>query len=992
MPFKKINPKIKSLLAALGFEEPTPSQVEAIPHLLKDRNLLLIAPTGIGKTEAAVIPIFHRFLELKKTGVFEDENGFFIIYITPLRALNRDMLRRLEMWGNHLGIKIGVRHGDTTQAERNRQSRHPPEMLITTPESFQLMFTGKNLRNSLLSVRWVVLDEVHEVAGSDRGAQLAIALERLEALIANHLLEKYRKGKIDKERLKKDVRKKDRMFVRVGLSATVGSPRKIAEFLKGNPASRTIEIVDVSYEKKMEIRVERPEVTEEVRKLAPKLEITEELSSLLLASAILHTKKLMDSHTSILFFVNTRNTAEMLSSRFSLAFPHYPLNIHHGSLYKDVRMEMEDKFKSGEIKALICTSSLELGIDVGSTDLVIQFNSPRRMERLIQRVGRGGHGIGRTSKGVVVVTDFDNIAEAAVISKNTLKRKVEASEIRMKPLDVLANQLVAMANAEKAVEIEKAFEIVKGAYPFKNLGKGTFSSLLEFLNTTGLIYLHREKKMFYKSRETIPYFYSNISMIPDERSFVLRDLTNGKEIGFLDEVYVIQIQSSLNKGEVPVFVVKGRSWMALSVEEEKDEVNVVPNTDPSTPPKWLGMDIPVSFEVAREVGCLRKAIRDQILTHIKYINNSKDLNIKIFKKISSLYPLDFPSFQTLFEFIYYHLKNGLPVANHKLITVEQSTKHIIINSCFGTKVNETLSQLVTYFLVEKERVGASVLSDAYRVIVDRPGGISAKDIKNFLLSFNPSTLKSVLKKVVVKSELLHYQMFFTGKKFGVIKEKASWRKIDMRKVVEAYRDSLFLEECVEKVIWEWMDIPNTKKVLRHLQKGEIKIEVTRLTPIGKLGIEVRKSVTSPERAKEQILEALKTRLENTVRILVCLNCGFKEKKVVKDLPEKLRCKVCGGVMLASLSQYNLESINIVKKVVKGVRLQDKEIKEYKKILKNANLVKEYGREAVLCLSGRGVGETKAAQILSKYLKDEKRLLEEILKAEIHFARYKRFWD
>jgi len=995
MPFDTLSPEIKAVLADLGFKEPTPSQEQAIPHLLKDENLLLMAPTGIGKTEAAVIPIFQRFLRLKEKGVFESERGFFIIYITPLRALNRDMLRRLRDWGEQLGIRIAVRHGDTSQHERNKQSRDPPDMLITTPESFQIMFTGKRLRRALASVRWVVIDEVHEMASSERGAQLAIALERLEEFIQQELLERYQDMTLDRENLKMDVRKKDAKFIRVGLSATVGSPRKVANFITGNVPDRKIAVVDVAYHKKMEIAVETPEVTDEARKLAPRLEVTEELSAFTIASVILHTTELMDRHQSTLFFVNTRNTAEMLSSRFALADPDYPISIHHGSLYKDIRMEMEDRFKSGELKALICTSSLELGIDVGKTDLVIQFNSPRRMERLIQRIGRGGHAMGRTSRGAIIVTDLDNILEAAVIGKNTLKRKVERSEIRMNPLDVLANQLAAMANSEKRLDIETAFVLVKRAYPFKYLTRKGFQDTLDFLHQTGILFLDREKKVLAKSRETIPYFYSNISMIPDERSFALKNLADGRVIGFLDEVYVMKIQSGLDKGETPVFVVKGRSWTAVSVEEVRDEVHVIPNFDVAAPPRWLGMDIPVSFEVALEVGRLRRLIAKNIARNMERPGRapSKDeLRVAVHREVSRSYPISMSSFMIPFEFVHYHLNKGLDVPDDSLVTVEQSTQHVIINCCFGTKVNTTLAQIISYFLVKEKEVAASVLSDSYRIIIDRPGGISAKDITTFLKKVNPSSIRSLLKQVIYRSDLLEYQLFFTGKKFGSIRKNASWRKLRMGKIVEAFEGTLLLEECFEKVLWERMNIKETRKVLERFQSGKLKMKVTPITPIGKLGVESRKTMTSPEKAKEQILEALKSRLENTVRRLVCLNCGVSSKRKVKNVDEKVSCAACESVMVAALSRYDKEKPRIIKREIGKKELTADELKEYGKITKNASLVSEYGHQAVLCLAGRGVGEAKAAVILAKLWNAEKKLLEEILKAEIHFAKYKRFWD
>ncbi|GAG77181.1 unnamed protein product, partial [marine sediment metagenome] len=234
--FSILHPTIQSLLSSKNIKKPTEPQVKAIPPILKGENVLLIAPTGLGKTESALLPIFHDFLEKKENSQEKTDKGISILYITPLRALNRDMLRRTIEWGKALGIDIAVRHGDTSQSERARQSRNPPDMLITTPETFQILFIGKRLRKHLQTVQWVIVDEIHELAHAERGAQLAVALERLEELTSENVYS----------------------FQRIGLSATVGSPEEVKRYLGGleNNNFRDVTVLEVDVTKHIDIRVE----------------------------------------------------------------------------------------------------------------------------------------------------------------------------------------------------------------------------------------------------------------------------------------------------------------------------------------------------------------------------------------------------------------------------------------------------------------------------------------------------------------------------------------------------------------------------------------------------------------------------------------------------------------------------------------------------------------------------------------------------------------
>ncbi|MEM1684168.1 MAG: DEAD/DEAH box helicase [Nanopusillaceae archaeon] len=365
------------------FSEFNEIQKIAIPKILSGKNTLIVSPTGSGKTEAAVIPVFSKILDIKEK---ENKNGILAIYITPLRALNRDMLDRLVWWCSNLDISIAIRHGDTSQSERSRQSKKPPEFLITTPETFQALFLGKKLKEYLKTVKFVIIDELHELLDDKRGIQLSLGLERLVNFSGE--------------------------FQRIALSATIGDLKLAGKFIFGY---RDFDIAFWYGIKKYDIEVFYPEITEEDVELSKKFGWSPKI-----IWSLRKIKEILDKHKSVIIFVNTREMAELLVSRFKKWIPDYPIEIHHSSLSREVRERNERLFKEGKLKAIIATSSLELGIDIGFVDAVIQYMSPRQIIRAIQRFGRAGHRLEEISKGYIITMDPDDYAESLIISKKII--------------------------------------------------------------------------------------------------------------------------------------------------------------------------------------------------------------------------------------------------------------------------------------------------------------------------------------------------------------------------------------------------------------------------------------------------------------------------------------------------------------------------------------------------------------------------------------------
>ncbi len=914
-----LRPEIEDSLKELGFKKPTDIQRLAIPQILKGKNALLIAPTGIGKTEAAVLPIFHKFLE-------ERPKAISILYITPLKALNRDLLDRLTWWSEKLGMKIAVRHGDTTQYMRRRQALSPPDMLITTPETLQAILPGSVMKQHLKNVRYVVIDEIHELAEDKRGAQLSTGLERLKELTEYE-------------------------FQKVGISATIGSPKLVSRYLSHKGP---IEVLKVSTAKLIELNVERPKPKKQDRAIAETIVSTQDASTRLRRIA-----ELVESHKSTLIFVNTRQMAEILAARFRVLGKN--VGIHHGSLSQEVRISTEEDFKKGKFKALICTSSLELGIDIGSVDLVIQYNSPREVTRLLQRVGRSGHRLGRKSKGIIISTDFDDILESLVIIRRALKEELEGVDVPKKPYDVLAHQIVGLALDFGIVQKKRAFEIIKRSFIFSDLTFEEFEEVLNLLGTLRLLWIN--EGTFKKRRSSWKYYYENLSTIPDERKYSVRNIVTQGWVGILDEAFVVN-----HVEPEGLIIFKGAPWRVVSMDSEQIEVEPVDDITGAIP-SWVGEEIPVPFEVAKEVG----EIRGDIKGIDRYTKDEYTKRLALSK-------------------IRKHKKQGLPVPDDRRFLVELLENLVMIHSPFGMKVNQTLGRIFSVLLTSKLGASVTLKTDAYRIILQSPRRLSREDIME-IMDIDADFIEELLSITMKRTSLFKWKFVHVARRFGAVSKDVSYTNIAMDRIVETYEGSVIYAEVLKELFKDNLDIANTRWVIDGIKNGKIKteiIEVKKLSPIAELGLEGYSEIVIPQRSEAVILEALKKRILRRRVDLFCTYCaGWSTSYMAKNVPEDLKCNKCGARAFAVIKGHGRELKALYRKF-RREKLTKEEEKVVKRMQLSAGLYLSHGKDAVIAQSARGVGPQVAKRILPAGSENE--LYKKILKAERDYARTKRFWD
>jgi ATP-dependent helicase Lhr and Lhr-like helicase len=566
-----------------AFSAPTPAQELGWPAIAGGGHVLIQAPTGSGKTLAAFLIGIDRLDD-------SPGDGLRLLYVSPLKALNYDIERNLRspLAGLDSKLSVAVRTGDTPADERRRMLRTPPDILITTPESLFLLLTSQ-ARENLRSVEAVIVDEVHAVAGSKRGAHLALSLERLERLV-------------------------EKPFQRIGLSATQRPLAEIGRFVAGS--QREIELVDAGVRKELDLEVVVP--LEDLRELGSTADLSvppladgvqmgvgvEQSSRSIWPSIYPAILDLVRAHRSTIVFVNNRRLAERLALRLNELAGEELARAHHGSLAREQRVQVEELLKAGKIPCLVATSSLELGIDMGAVDLVVQVESPKSVARGLQRVGRAGHTLDSVSKGRIFPKFRADLLESAVVARAMRDGAIEETRIPRNPIDVLAQQIVAVC-ADEEVSVDELHELVRGAYPFSDLSRVQLENVLdmlagrypsdEFAELRPRIVWDRTGGVVRGRTGARRLAVTNAGTIPDRGLFGVHLVDGGGRVGELDEEMVYEAR------EGQTFLLGASTWRIEDITRDRVLVSPAPGV-PGVAPFWKGEGVGRPAELGGRIG------------------------------------------------------------------------------------------------------------------------------------------------------------------------------------------------------------------------------------------------------------------------------------------------------------------------------------------------------------------------------------------------------
>jgi ATP-dependent Lhr-like helicase len=912
--------------------------------ILSGANVLLVAPTGSGKTEACILPVLSAFLDGRTA------SGIAILYITPLRALNRDMMERMVYWGEKLAVRVETRHGDTSTQQRRRQSLKPPDMLITTPETLQAILPGSRMQRHLRAVRWVIIDEVHGLAESKRGTQLALALERLREVTGQD-------------------------FQRVGLSATIGSPQAVAQFLAGS--DRAVRVIEVPLSKDYRFFVERPMAGEEDHEAAQRLYTSPEA-----AARMLRVKELVDTHSSTLVFVNSRQNAEMLGLRFNLLDD--AIAVHHGSLSREARHRVEDAFKRGKLTGIVCTSTLELGIDVGSVDLAVQYMSPRQVSTFIQRVGRSGHRVDRLSEGVIVTVNNDDSLEALAIVQLAKAGRLEPTRLHEKALDVLAHQLVGLVVDSGCIREDAAYRIVTRAYPYRDLSRDEFTDVARFLDVLGTVY--REAGHLTKGRGTRRYYYENLSMIPDERVYPVVDMTTDRRVGILGEEFmVLNAHVGLN------FILRGFVWKIERIGEE--EVYVTPVEDPTAAiPGWDGELLPVPYEIAQAVGQLRRELAGTV--------TEADVNTVVEGLVRG-HPIERYPVRKIVEEIADQVKRGIPVAGDETILIEGYDRYVVVHACFGEATNRAFGYILDQVL-SATRLVRGWWVDGYRLMIELTSQVTPPllaDLAERLTTLTPMQGGHLFNTYVQERFPFSYTLKFVAERFGAYPRG---RLLNLERLVAQplkYADTPIYRETLREVKSGKVDLEHVTTVLNAIRDQKLRV-ATHFSAEAPTAFAYRilnrfaeiPEMMAPETVEKDSISRMRTAIGYSTVELFCLGCGdWGAEYQVKQLPERPACPQCGSQLLAALRFPNEHAKTCVRKRLRGTVLTEAEVDELAKVRRNADVVLSYGRRGVIAQQVHGVGPQTASRLLARMHRSDEDLYRDLLEAKIKYVQTRQYW-
>jgi ATP-dependent Lhr-like helicase len=786
------------------FKEFALPQRFAIINVHDRENTLISAPTGSGKTLTAFLSILNELITLSDENRLEDR--VYCLYVSPLKALNNDIEKNLKeplkelqkLAKKPLDIRVAVRTGDTPPSTKARMLKKPPHILITTPETLSIILNAPKFRQLMKDIRWVIVDEIHSLAENKRGVHLSLSLERLQNLAGR--------------------------FTRIALSATISPLEEVAKFLVGyeDGELRDCKIVDVQFLKKLDLKVLTP---------VPNLMQTtqEELQNSLYALL----NDLISQHKTTLIFTNTRSGTERVIHNLKSRFPdRYRENIgaHHSSLSREHRLDVENKLKNGELKCVVSSTSLELGIDIGYIDLVILLGSPKSVSRALQRVGRSGHKLHDMAKGRIVVMDRDDLVECSVLLKNALEGNIDRIHIPENCLDVLAQQIYGIC-IEEQQDIDNVYHLARRSYCFRNLQRGDYDSIIEYLagefvdleqrNVYAKIWVNWDRRLMGRRSKLARVLYStNVGTIPDESYVQVKIGTHN--VGKIEEGFL----ERLKKGDI--FVLGGNVYQFKYAKGQTAQVAPAAGRIP-TVPSWFSEQLPLSFDLAISTGRFRRLIEEKLEK-----NESKD---EIIGFIHDYLYVDENSANSLHEYVreqYLYAK----IPTDKRVVIEyyhgfRNERYIIFHTLFGRRVNDALSRAIAYMVSKRER------KDLMISLTDNGFYISAGEGKIQLLQalddMKKVDFRSLLTRAIDRTEILARRFrhcatrslmilrTYRGRRKSVGRQQIG-SKVLLNFVRKLGGEFPILKEARREVIEDLMDVENAELILNQIKENKINIE------------------------------------------------------------------------------------------------------------------------------------------------------------------------
>lgn len=786
------------------YKTPTDIQEKSWPLIAGGKHVLITAPTGSGKTLTAFLWAINELV----TGLWDNEKTS-VLYISPLKALNNDIKENLLVPLNELkevfnnketilpDISVQTRSGDTTQSERQKMLRKPPSILITTPESLNILLTSDKGRLILADLKCVILDEIHAVAGTKRGTHLMTAVERL-ALLSGE-------------------------FIRIALSATVRPLNLIADFTGGYKlkkagteyiySKRKVNIIRSGIDKEYRVKVSSPEV------------ISTQTGSVF-SNLVNDFEKIIKRNKSTLFFTNSRKLSEKFTRLINEKAGEKKAYSHHGSLSKELRKLVEQKLKKGELKAIVATSSLELGIDIGELDEVILIQPPFSISSAIQKAGRSGHKVGAESKARLYSLFETDIIKNTVTAKAIIDQDIEEFKIPLCPLDVLTQVILSMASI-KPWDFDDLFAFIKTAYSYNSLKKEQFKLIIEMLAGK-----YRDSKI--RELNSRISFMDNVitakkgsryllyvagGTIPDRGYYNLKLKTGNLVIGELDEEFVWE----RNMGEV--FTLGTQSWKIEKIDHQN--VTVTPSKSTGAmAPFWKAEAFNRDYHFSEKISLFLKNIGDKL-----YSPEIKD-------ELISSYCMDEYSASKLLEFLKLQKKHaGIP--HRDLIIVEHfqdplnksDSKQVILYTMWGGKINSPFSLALSQSWEEKYSYALDIFYDDDCVLLNLPHEINLRTITELI---NAENLENLLRKKLEKTGLFG-AMFRENAARALLLPKMSFNKrmplwfnrLRSKKLLNAiitYKDFPILAETWRTCLNDNFDLPNLKKLLTEIKEEKIKFK------------------------------------------------------------------------------------------------------------------------------------------------------------------------